>query len=58
MKQISWDIHLSVLSATGELDEDIIPLYGSSEEEDEERVFRLTDAIALQNIAQGQQGKV
>lgn len=48
-QKINWDIHLSALPLSGEIKDELNPLY--SETEPEEKVFRLSDAMQLQSLA-------
>lgn len=48
-EKINWDIHLSTLSVTGEFQNELNPLY--SESSPENRVFKMSDAMALNNFA-------
>ncbi len=47
---MGWDIHLSVLSVSGELNNELNPLYGESSKT-ENRVLTMADAMALQEMA-------
>ncbi|WP_066503715.1 hypothetical protein [Abyssisolibacter fermentans] len=47
--RLNWDVHLSTLSVTGEFKNELNPLY--SENEPVDRVFKLSDAMKLKNMA-------
>lgn len=48
-EKINWDLHLSTLAWGGEIQHELNPLY--SEQEPEHRVFRMSDAVALKEMA-------
>ncbi|WDV47043.1 hypothetical protein PV797_04905 [Clostridiaceae bacterium M8S5] len=49
-KRLSWDIQLNTLSVTGEFNNELSPLFS---QEIEDKVFKLSDAMALKNMANG-----
>lgn len=48
-RKINWDIELNALAVSADLNNELNPLY--SDDETEDKVFRMSDALALQGVA-------